>query len=111
MGFMDEVKAQATQVASKAQEGVKAGQTQLEGAQAKRRQDALLRDLGAQLYAERLGRGDGSTAAAVERLMTELQELEAEHGPIATASTADERAPTGGAATAIDGGDFTIDDL
>ncbi len=111
MGLMDKVKAQASQVAAKAQEGVKAGQTKMEEAQAKKRQDALLRDLGAQLYAERLGRGDTTTAAEVERIVAELRALEAEHGDIATKPTADDSAPTGGSATPTTGGEFTLDEL
>ena len=111
MGFMDKVKTQAAQVATKAQEGVKAGQSKLEDAQAKKRQDALLRDLGAQVYAERRGRGDEQTPMEVERIVAELDALEAEHGAIPTAPTADSKAPVAGAATATEGGDFTIDDL
>ena len=40
MGFMDKVKAQADQLAQKAQEGAKAGQDKLSGLQAKRHTDS-----------------------------------------------------------------------
>jgi hypothetical protein len=55
MPLFDKVKAQAGQVAQKAQEAGKAGQAKLDQAQAKRKADALLRDLGAAVYAERSG--------------------------------------------------------
>ena len=41
MGFMDKVKAQATVLAEKAQEGAKAGQAKLSDMQAKKHADAL----------------------------------------------------------------------
>ena len=88
MGFLDKVKQQATQVGQKAQEGVRSGQEKVAEAQAKRRADALLRDLGAAVYAERTGRGTGQTAAEIERLSSELRSHEAEHGPIDTSATA-----------------------
>ena len=43
MGLLDKVKAQATQVAGKAQEAGRAGQAKLEEVQARRRVDTLLR--------------------------------------------------------------------
>lgn len=111
MGFMDKVKSQATSVAQKAQEGVKTGQSKLEEAQVKKRQDALLRDLGAQMYAERTGTATAQTAMEIDRIVAELRAMEAEQMPIATAPTADEQAPKGGAGTATEGGDFKLDDL
>ena len=101
MGFMDKVKSQATQVAQKAQDGVKTGQSKLEGAQAKKRQDALLRDLGALLYAERTGNATGETAAEMERILSELRTLEAEAGPATPAGSAGQG----------DTGDYNLDDL
>ncbi|MHB8287700.1 MAG: hypothetical protein ACYDEY_00380 [Acidimicrobiales bacterium] len=77
MGFMDKVKSQATQAAQKAQEAASAGQAKIEEAQAKRRADGLLRDLGAAVYAERTGRGTADTQASVDRLIAELQQYEA----------------------------------
>ena len=119
MGFMDKVKAQATSVAQKAQEGVKAGQAKLDDAQAKKCTDALLRDLGAQVYAEKTGNASGETAAEIERLLAELRAMEEEHGAIATAPTADQAAPPALAAPAVpaagtastESASYSLDDL
>ena len=53
MALMDKMKQQAAQLAQKAQEAGKAGQAKIEDAQAKRRADALLRELGAAVYSQR----------------------------------------------------------
>lgn len=105
MGLMDKVKQQATQVAEKAQAGVKQGQAKLEGAQEKRRADVLLRDLGAAVYAERTGKASGATAGEIERLLSELRAHESAHGAISTAPVA------GSAADPAAGGDFKLDDV
>ena len=81
MPLFDKVKAQAAQVAQKAQEAGKAGQAKLEDVQARRRYDALLRDLGASVFAERTGHADTSTSGEIDRIIGELQAFEAEHGP------------------------------
>lgn len=52
MGLLDRVKAQATQVAQKAQEAAQAGQSKLEGVQTKKQADGLLRQLGLVVYAQ-----------------------------------------------------------
>ncbi|HEY4929067.1 MAG TPA: hypothetical protein VIH95_07935 [Acidimicrobiales bacterium] len=80
MGFMDKVKAQAEVGLAKANEATKAGQEKLDQATAKHRADGLLHDLGAAVYAERVGRGTDQTTADAERLVTELQAYEAEYG-------------------------------
>jgi hypothetical protein len=80
MGFMDKVKAQAEVGMAKANDLTKAGQDKLDQASAKHKADGMLHDLGAALYADRLGRGTDQTAADVERLMADLQAHEAEHG-------------------------------
>ena len=82
MGLMDKVKAQAEVGLAKASEATKAGQVKLDQAQAKHKADGLLRDLGAALYAERVGRGTTQSAADVERIVGELGEYEAEYGII-----------------------------
>jgi hypothetical protein len=94
MGLMDKMKAQATQVAQRAQEAGKAGQAKLEEAQAKRRADALLRDLGAAIYSERRDGPTPETEERIEQLVAQLSRHEAEHGPAATA---------GGSATGTSG--------
>ncbi len=77
MGLLDKVKAQATQVAEKAQEAGRAGQAKLEDVQAKRRVDALFRDLGEAVYAETTGSGSAGPDA-VSRLIEEIKAAEAE---------------------------------
>lgn len=84
MGIMDKVKAQANQAAQKAQEAGKAGQAKLEAAQAKRKADAMLRDLGAACYAQRTGRATDGADAEIARLTGELQKFEADNGPVTT---------------------------
>jgi hypothetical protein len=84
MGLLDRVKEQAAQVAHKTaqatQEAAQQGRAKLDQAQAKRRADAMFRDLGAAVYAERTGRGGTDTADKIERLVSALKEQEAEQG-------------------------------
>lgn len=104
MGLMDKVKAQAAQVAEKAQEGLKSGQAKIEEAQDRKKGDALLRDLGALVYAQRTGRAPEGADADISRLVAELQAQENEHQPVPMNAPA-------GAATPDPGGDFTLDNL
>lgn len=90
MGLMDKVKEQAGQVAAKAKEAAKAGEAKLEEVQAKRRMNALLRDLGAAVYAERTGKGTAQTASETERLLAELRDLEAAGMPVEATDEEDE---------------------
>ena len=84
MGLMDRVREQAAQVAQRTaqatQEAAQQGRAKLDQAQAKRRADAMFRDLGAAVYAERTGRGGTDTADKIERLVMALQQQEAEQG-------------------------------
>ena len=58
MGLMDRVREQAAQLAQKTQEAAQEGRVMLDQAQARRRADAMFRDLGAAVYAdERAGAG------------------------------------------------------
>ena len=102
MGFLDKAKAQAQQLATKGQE--KFGEVQ-----GKRKADALLRDLGAAVFAQKTGSGTPETDAEIERIMSELRSHELEHGKIDTAPTADQQQES--AATATEGGDFNLDDV
>lgn len=79
MGLMDKVKAQTAQAAQKAQEVSRAGQAKLEETQAKRKLDAMFRDLGASVYAERTGR-PGADPSVSARLIDDIRAFEAEHG-------------------------------
>lgn len=111
MGFLDKAKQQASQLAQKAQEGLKTGQTKLDDMQSKKKEDALLRDLGAAFFAERTGRATPETAGEIQRLMGELRAHEAETGPIKTAPTAHTADPGAGAAQAAPEGNFNLDDV
>jgi hypothetical protein len=111
MGFLDKAKQQASQLAQKAQEGVKTGQAKLDQVQSKKREDALLRDLGAAFFAEKTGRGTAETAGEIEQLLSELRSHESEAGTISTAPTAHTVDTGGTAATAAPEGDFKLDDL
>ena len=83
MGLMDRVREQAAQVAQRTaqatQEAALQGKAKLDQAQAKRRADAMFRDLGAAVYAERTGRGGTDTADKIDRLVTALQFLTAKN--------------------------------
>jgi hypothetical protein len=65
MGLMDKVKVQYEQALTKAQQGVNQGKAKFDQAQAKHQWDALLRDLGAAVWAEQRegGSSDAVTAA------------------------------------------------
>src|SRR4051812_41985644 len=111
MGLMDKVKAQATQGAQKAQEGVKAGQAKVEQAQGKKKGDALLRDPGAAGFAEKSGGGPPEPGGEMGPSPAERREQGAANGQPDTPAPADE-VPGGSAATADPaGGDFKLDDL
>jgi hypothetical protein len=83
MGLMDKVKAQATQIADKAQEAGRTGQAKLEAVQAKRRADALLEELGRIVYHAQTGRPSPADDARTSEIVDQLRQYEAEHGPVA----------------------------
>jgi hypothetical protein len=80
MGFMDRVREQSAQLAQKAQETAREGKVKLDQAQAKRRADAIFRDLGAAVYAERTGRASAENKEKIDRLVDALSRQEAEQG-------------------------------
>ena len=80
MGLMDRVKAQATVLAQKTQETAREGMARLDQATAARRADAMLRNLGALVYAEQTGRGAPDQADQIARLVGEISAHEAENG-------------------------------
>ncbi len=82
MGLMDKVKAQATQLAEKAQEAGKVGQAKIGNLQTKKQADTLLRELGAHHFAKAKGRGDQQTDSKIAGVMAQLDAHEAEHGQI-----------------------------
>jgi hypothetical protein len=77
MALFDKVKEQASQLAQKAQEAGKAGQAKIEDAQAKRKFDAMLRDLGAAVYAEKTGEVSDNSAE-IDRIVGELKAFDAQ---------------------------------
>jgi len=80
MGFMDKIREQGTQLTQKAQETAREGKIKLDQAQAKRRADAIFRDLGAAVYAERTGRASAENKEKIDRLVDALSRQEAEQG-------------------------------
>jgi hypothetical protein len=89
MGLMDKVKAQANQLAQKTQEAAQEGKARIDQAQANRRGDALLRQLGAAVYADRTGRGTPDTPAKIDQLISEISAHERENGPGVTSPQSD----------------------
>lgn len=113
MGLMDKVKAQANQLAQKTQDAAQEGKAKLDQAQANRRADALLRQLGVAVFAERTDRGTEGTPAKIDKLITAISALERENGlnlaqPGATVpqpgSPADPPGPAGSQGPPADGG-------
>ena len=80
MGLMDRVREQAAQIAQRTQEAAQEGRVKLDEAQARRRADAMFRDLGAAVYAERTGRAGSDGADKIDRLIKALSRQEAEQG-------------------------------
>lgn len=113
MGLMDKLKAQAEQVAAKAQEGSVQMQSKFGAMQSKRAGDALLRDLGAAYYAEQRQNGAHDV---VEKALAALDAQATENGPIDLTTTGpqpapSQPAPSDGTAGTQPAGDFTLEDL
>ena len=82
MGFLDKVKEQAAVATAVAKDAAAKGQAKIEDAQAKRAADAIFRDLGVAVYAQRTDRASATTPADVDRLVAALRAHEAEHGTL-----------------------------
>jgi hypothetical protein len=80
MGLMDKVKAQANQLGQKAQEAAQEGKSRLDQAQANKRGDAMLRQLGIAVYEDRTGRGGPDSQAKIDQLISDLSAHERENG-------------------------------
>src|SRR5215475_10447055 len=80
MGLMDKVKPLASQLAQKSQEAATEGKARLDQVQAARRGDALLRNLGATVYADRTGRGTGDAEGKVNQLVSDISVHEQANG-------------------------------
>jgi hypothetical protein len=87
MALLDKVKEQAAQAAQRAQQAAQAGQAKLDEAQAKRKEDALLHELGAAVYAERT---DGGNSGDVDRLVGEITAHRSEHAAADSSGAAPE---------------------
>ena len=82
MGLMDRVKAQAAQIAQQAQEAAQEGRSRLDQVQSfyVAWGDALLRQLGAAVFAERTGRGTADSQARIDQLINDISAYERENG-------------------------------
>ncbi len=111
MGLLDKVKAQAEQAMTKAQQGMGQGQAKLDQMQAKRRSDALLRDLGMALYAEQRQGGDNQAVldalAAVDGFVAAQGSIDLKPTAAAPVNSSDS---TSSASPPAPEGDFTLDD-
>jgi hypothetical protein len=93
MGFLDKMKEQAAVATAAAKDAAQKGQAKLDDLQAKRGSDALLRDLGAAVYAQKTDRATPATDSEIERLVGALQEHEASHGALSLGPEAPAAAP------------------
>ncbi len=82
MGLVDKVKAQAGQIADKAQQAGQVGQAKIAEMQAKRKADGLLLELGGLVYFERTDRAVPDSETRAASVVARLQAHEAEHGPL-----------------------------
>jgi hypothetical protein len=88
MGLMDKVKAQANQLAQQTRDAAQAGQAKIDQVQAGRRGDAMLRQLGMLVFADRTGRGTPDGQAKIDQLITDISAHEKENGLNLTAEPA-----------------------
>ncbi len=82
MGLMDKMKAQASQLADKAQEAGKVGQAKLNALQARRRADGLLTELGRMTYQSAIGKPVADEQARANDLVEQIRQYEAEYGSL-----------------------------
>ncbi|HUY86338.1 MAG TPA: hypothetical protein VMU77_04435 [Acidimicrobiales bacterium] len=88
MGLLDKVKEQASQALEKATQAGVAGQAKLDALGAKRKVDALLREIGAAVY-----RGQTSgEPVEVSSIVEQIQQIEAENGPLVNQPAVDDQA-------------------
>lgn len=87
MSLIERVREQANDVMGRAQNRLRNGQALIEQVQARRRAEAVLRDLGAAVYAMR--RGESDRGIEIERLVAALREHEETYGDLDLSPTAD----------------------
>jgi hypothetical protein len=106
MGLMDKVKAQATQLAQQGKEAAEQGKAKLDQAQASRRGDAMVRQLGAIVLAERTGRGTPDSQAKIDQLINDISAFERENGVNLTRDSASQASvpPQGQSGSTFQGG-------
>src|SRR6266487_57998 len=75
MGLMDRVKAQASNLAQQANQGM----ARLDNLPAQRRADALLRSLGVAVLAERTSRATADTAAQITQILADIAQHEQQY--------------------------------
>jgi hypothetical protein len=78
VGLLDNLKSGANNLASSVNETVAKGQQSMDQSGARRHADALLRDLGALVYARETERGAPSVEADIDRLTADLRAVEAQ---------------------------------
>jgi hypothetical protein len=88
MGLMDRVKAQASQLAQQAMDATQEGKAKLDQVQAGRRGEAMLRQLGALVFAERTGRGTPDSQSKIDQLVNDISAHEQSNGLNLTADPA-----------------------
>jgi hypothetical protein len=93
MGLMDKVKAQATQLAQQTREAAEQGKAKLDQAQAGRRGDAMLHQLGVLVFAERTGRGAPDSQARIDQLINDISAHERDNGLNLTADQSAQQQP------------------
>ncbi len=96
MGFLEQLRQSADELAQRAAEAGRVGAARLEELAARRKVDSFLRDLGAVTYAEQTGRGTPESAAEVARLVAAVR---AEEAKVETAARAAEEAMRTAAST------------
>ena len=77
MGFLEQLRQSADELAHWAAQAGKVGAARLEELAARRRVDSLLRELGALTYAERTGEARPGAEVEAERLVAAVEEAEA----------------------------------
>jgi hypothetical protein len=93
VGFLDKVKEQANSLATSVNDTVAKGQQSMDQSQARKHADALLRDLGALVYARETGRGTDTTEADIERITADLRAHEEQGGAVDLAERSRPPAP------------------
>ena len=82
MGFLDKMKDSANTLAQSVNETVAKGQQSMDQSSSRKHADALLRDLGALVYARDTDRGGPTNEADIDRLMADLRAHEAQGGVV-----------------------------